>query len=74
MHHNLRILMLSLIVLPQNTEAHAHQLDVSVVLCVQVLQEHEAQCGNQTYLWKQTTFLLVHLKSVTNQQAEEECK
>jgi hypothetical protein len=50
MHHNLHILMLSLIVLPHNTEAHAHQLDVSIVLCAQVRQEHEAQCGNQTSL------------------------
>jgi hypothetical protein len=50
MHHNLHILMLSLIVLPHNTEAHGHQLDVSIVLCAQVRQEHEAQCGNQTSL------------------------
>jgi len=63
MHHNLHILMLSQTELPQNTATHAPQLDVSKVHCAEGLQEQEAQCGNQIYLWGKNIF--IHLKSET---------
>ena len=65
MHHNLHILMLSLIELPQNTVTHAPQLDIAIVLCAQGLQEQEAQYGNQISLQGKNVFLLVYLKSLT---------
>jgi len=57
--------MLSLIELPQNTVTHAPQLDATIVLCAQGLQEQEAQYGNQISLQGKNVFLLVYLKSLT---------